>query len=201
MSASVFTYLKANIELDDDRFNQIYPPAIQQLARRHWTPVAIAKKAAEFLVPFAGAKVLDIGSGAGKFCLVGASSTQGHFTGVEQRENLIRLSKRLARENEIHNAHFLHANVAEVDFSAYDSFYFYNSFQEHLDETARIDDQVELGEQYYRYYTDYIHIELCKKNIGTRLVTYWTYPSAIPKTYKLQYTSNEGLLMFWMKTV
>lgn len=201
MSETVFKCLKLNIDLADEDFNQIYPQEIQVLAKRHWTPIEIAKKAADFLVPFPGAKVLDIGSGAGKFCLVGATSTRGHFTGVEQRENLVGLSTELARANEIHNVRFLHANITEVDFSAFHSFYFYNSFHENIDEHSRIDDHVETGKKYYVHYTDYLHSELSKKPIGTRLVTYWTLFSEVPSNYELQFVSHDGVLKFWEKTV
>jgi SAM-dependent methyltransferase len=200
MSETVFTCLKLNIDLTDEDFNRIYPPEIQLLAKRHWTPVEIAKKAADFLVPFPGAKVLDIGSGAGKFCLVGASSTRGHFTGVEQRGNLVELSTELACTNEIHNVRFLHANITEVDFSAYHSFYFYNSFHENIDEYARIDDQVETGKKYYTHYTDYLHAELSRKPVGTRLVTYWSLFADVPANYELQFVSHNEVLKFWEKT-
>lgn len=200
MTETVFKYLKLNIDLDDDDFNQIYPLEIRLLAKRHWTPVEVAKKAADFLVPFPGAKVLDIGSGAGKFCFVGATSTQGHFTGVEQRENLVDLSKELAKTNDIHNVHFLHANITEVDFSSFQSFYFYNSFHENIDQNARIDNQVETGEKYYVHYTDYLSVELSKKPIGTRLVTYWTLFTEVPGNYELQFAAYNGILKFWKKT-
>lgn len=200
MPETVFKCLKLNIDLGDDDFNRIYPPEIQVLAKRHWTPVEVAKKAAAFLVPFPGAKVLDIGSGAGKFCLVGATSTRGHFTGIEQRENLVELSTELARANEIHNARFVHANITEVDFSDFHAFYFYNAFHENIDEASRIDDRVETGQKYYRHYTDYLHSELSKKPVGTRLVTYWSLISDVPSNYELQFLAYDGTLKFWEKT-
>ncbi len=46
--------------------------------------------ALEFLVPHSGAKVLDIGSGVGKFVLAGAYyKPQAVFFGVEQRRHLV----------------------------------------------------------------------------------------------------------------
>ena len=43
----------------------------------HWTPVHVARRAAQFLVTGPETRVLDVGSGPGKFCLVGALATQG----------------------------------------------------------------------------------------------------------------------------
>ena len=72
--------------LEDSRFDLVYPREIRELSDRHWTPVEVARKAAVFLVREPGTRVLDIGCGPGKFCIVGALATDGRFTGVEQRD-------------------------------------------------------------------------------------------------------------------
>ena len=67
--------------VEDEKFDLIYPPQIRELSSLHWTPVAVAAEAAKLLVTAPGTRVLDIGCGPGKFCLVGASLTDGRFTG------------------------------------------------------------------------------------------------------------------------
>ena len=64
---------------------------------------ATATDLADYLVKKSGTKILDIGSGAGKFCLIGAIHTKGNFTGVEQRENLVAHSNKIASRYEIDN--------------------------------------------------------------------------------------------------
>src|SRR5690606_25393634 len=77
----------------DSRFHLLYPEAVRELALRHWTPLEVAKKSAGFLCMEKGSKILDIGSGSGKFCLIAASfHPDCHFTGVEQRKDLIDVS-------------------------------------------------------------------------------------------------------------
>jgi SAM-dependent methyltransferase len=44
----------------------IYPPEIRDLSLRHWTPVAVARRAADFLVGEPETRVLDLGCGTGK---------------------------------------------------------------------------------------------------------------------------------------
>ena len=51
----------------DLQFDQLYPDYIQQLSGMHWTPLQVAKLAAEFLVTGEGSRILDIGSGVGNF--------------------------------------------------------------------------------------------------------------------------------------
>jgi len=76
---------------------------------------------------------LDIGSGAGKFCLIGAASTKGLFYGVEQRKELVNLCKSIAKTHQINNVEIFHSNITEISFSDYDAFYFYNPFYENID--------------------------------------------------------------------
>ncbi len=185
--------------LEDEDFNRIYPLSIQKLAKRHWTPVEVAKSAADFLVRHPGSKVLDIGSGAGKFCLVAASTTQGIFTGVEQRKDLADLATEIAVSNDIRNVYFIHANITEIDFSEYNAFYFYNSFQENIEPGARIDEDVETDTRYYERYSDYVNLELSKKPVGTRLVTYWSALYEVPENYRLQFSAYNDMLKFWEK--
>jgi hypothetical protein len=89
-------YFRLLVELGDRDFDLLYPPPIPSLSELHWTPIDVARRAARFLAPRPGTAVLDIGSGAGKFCLVAAVSTDGIFTGVEYREGLVGVSKAVA---------------------------------------------------------------------------------------------------------
>ena len=93
----VFDDLKQGEAVTDEEFDVIYPTDIQTLSRRHFTPIAIAKMAAEYLADQPNARILDIGSGVGKFCMIGAACTKGHFTGVEQRENLSNLANEITK--------------------------------------------------------------------------------------------------------
>lgn len=126
----IFKQLRQNIDVKDAVFNEIYPPNIQAVAEKHWTPIAVAKMAAEYLAEKSGKKVLDIGAGAGKFCLVGAATTEGFFYGVEQRSSLTRISKKIADRHHITNVEFINSNINKISFSDYEAFYFFNSFFE-----------------------------------------------------------------------
>src|SRR5271156_1999888 len=69
---------------------RIYPLSIQQLDKIHWSPLLVIYKAIHFLGENKGAKILDIGSGSGKFCLSGCYYKPSAFLfGVEQRAFLV----------------------------------------------------------------------------------------------------------------
>lgn len=195
----IFENLRLNINVTDDEFNNIYTGQIRKVAEKHWTPVAVAKQVSDFLVQRAGVHVLDIGSGAGKFCLIGAARTEGHFIGVEQREPLVDLSNALAKQYGLPNARFIHANITAIDFSHYEAFYFYNAFWENITDQEKIDDSVIGNERFYNVYSKYVTAQLDARPVKTRLATYWSPQRIVPQSYKLLYSSESGLVKFWEK--
>ncbi len=196
----IFEHIKLKKYVDDDEFNTIYPEWVRKLAFRHWTSVQISKVAADFLVGKPGTKVLDIGSGPGKFCMIGASHTNGYFTGVEQRYSLVELSKKLSIFYSIQNVNYIHANITSINFKEYDAFYFFNSFYENIDRSAIIDETVNASIDLYDLYSIYVNDQFSLAPQGTRLVTYCGALKEIPSSYELQYSLYNGLLKFWKKT-
>ncbi|SNR93886.1 class I SAM-dependent methyltransferase [Flavobacterium sp. ov086] len=195
----IFKSLKQNIDIEDDKFNELYPVRIKRLSKRHWTPVVIAKIAADYLVDKPNQKILDIGAGVGKFCLVGAATTKGIFYGVEQRASLTKLSKKIAEKHNINNVEFIHSNITEISFSDYDAFYFYNSFFENIDTSCPIDKKILPKNELFLTYSNYVRDQLNKTPKNTRLVTYWSTWEEIPESFDLKYTACDGLLNFWKK--
>lgn len=195
----IFKQLRQNIDVKDAVFNEIYPPNIKAVAEKHWTPVDVAKMAAEYLVEKSGKKVLDIGSGAGKFCLVGAASTEGFFYGVEQRSSLTKLSRTIADRHNIKNVKFINSNINEICFSDYEAFYFFNSFFENIDTSYPIDNTILPDSDLYHAYSDYVKEQLNKTAVGTRLVTYWSKWDEIPRNFELVDSACNGFLNFWKK--
>lgn len=109
----------------DEKFNKLYPTHIQKLADKHFTPLLVAKYAGEFLVPENGAKVLDIGSGAGKFCLAASHyQPEGLFYGIEQRRDLLDYAVEAKYKIDLNNLSFIHGNFTQLDFTKFDNFYF-----------------------------------------------------------------------------
>ncbi len=193
-------FTEHNEIVDDHEFDNIYPHSIKILSDVHWTPLEVALKASELLVKTPETKVLDIGSGSGKFCLIGASYTEGLFTGIEQRKFLVDISKKMSEEYNIKNADFIHANILHIDFSEYDAFYFFNSFEENVfDIWPRIDYAVELSVSKYDEYNAYIFEQFEKLASGTRIVTYCSSDKQIPDSYDLEESCFDNLMRLWVK--
>ena len=195
----VFEQLKQKKYPSDLTFDKIYPKLYQEHSARHFTPVNIAIKAAKLLVDLSTDKVLDIGSGVGKFCCIGSSVTDAHFYGVEKRKTLTNLSNKIKREYKLKQAHFINKDFTQLDFQKFNGIYFFNSFHEHFDETCVLDEtsRVSLAE-YQKYHQSLIEkLEECLP--GTKLVTYYTFKNKIPSSYQFIDANETGLLKFYIK--
>lgn len=184
----------------DEQFNELYPLHIQAHAQRHWTPLYVARKAANFLFTEKNVKILDIGSGAGKFCLTAAHhKPDGLFYGVEQRQNLVDHAEMTKQILQLKNVSFIHGNFTQLNFRDYDHFYFYNSFYENLAGTDKIDESIDYSGELYNYYNRYLYKQLEQKPVGTRLATFHSLEDEIPHGYHVVGSEMNNLLKFWIK--
>ncbi len=191
--------LPSDADLADEAFDTIYPLRYKKISRFHFTPVKVAQVAARYLVEGPNTWVLDVGSGAGKFCMVGAATTAGHFTGVEQRKNLHRLAVKLATQQGSERVEFIRSNIMEIDFGAYNAIYYFNAFYENIVPNSAIDQALILDKNLYILYTQYMREQLSKMPLGTRLATYFSFLDEIPSSYKIKSADFDLKLKLWEK--
>lgn len=192
--------LRAGFDLEDSTFDTIFPRSWKALCEIHFTPVKVAKRAARYLVDSSRTKVLDIGSGAGKFCMIGAACTEGFFIGVEQRPHLHQVAKRISRQHGLNSTCFIHSNIIHIDFNPFDSFFIFNPFFENKLPGNPMDATVRLSRELYFDYSQYVKIQLDKMPPNTKLATYYSYGDEIPESYRLKKRSGIDKLLFWQKT-
>lgn len=184
----------------DLQFHQLYPEALHAQANMHWTPLHIARRAADYLAAGQQANILDIGSGSGKFCLAAAYyQPAAKYTGIEQREELVLAAEQARDMLGLQQVSFIHGNLLALDLSAYDHFYFFNAFFENLEEAFRIDHAVPYSGELYAQYNRYLFRQLQKKPSGTRLATFHSTEAEIPGEYHEVGATEDGLLKFWVK--
>ncbi len=184
----------------DSQFHALYPESVQALARNHWTPLNVAQKAADFLAADKGAKVLDIGSGIGKFCLAAAYyKPTAFYYGIEQRKDLVAYAEKARQTLGFKNVSFVHGNLLEIDFNKYDHFYFYNSFYENLVHTEKIDNNLAYSIEIYNQYNRYLYKQLDKKPSGTRVATFHGMDNILPNDYLEGGSDLDDLLKYWVK--
>lgn len=178
----------------------MYPTDIIALAGKHWTPLEVARMAADFLAAEKNARILDIGSGVGKFCLAAAHyKPNALYTGVEQRQQLVAHAENAKLILGLSNVSFIHGNFTQLNFKQYDHFYFYNSFYENFAFTTKIDDSITHSSELYHYYAHALYKQLQQKPVGTRLATYHSLEDEIPEDYLVVGSELENVLKFWEK--
>ncbi len=195
----IFEDLKQNKHCPDSTFDKIYPKTYLEHSARHFTPVKIAIKAAKLLVDSPSDKILDIGSGVGKFCCIGSTVTDAHFYGIEKRKTLINLSNKIKRQYKLKNAHFINNDFTQIDFKKFNGIYFFNSFHENFDESCVLDETSKVSLSVYKKYHDDLILKLNECVKGTRLVTFHTFKNKIPSTYQFIDMNDTGLLKFYIK--
>ena len=210
MLQKIATDFKNHCPVADYYLDSLFPKEIAKKSFPHWTPCQVAIRAIELLNPNQNSRVLDIGSGCGKFCIIAGLSSKGHFTGIEQRENLVSVAKVVKREFEIKNVTFIHGNITELDWSRYDCWYLFNPFYENVmkDESFWIDDSILIEESFFDTYVRLVEKNLKQARIGTRVVTYHGFGGVFPARYtnivKEMITCSTydrtGDLELWVKT-
>ena len=188
-----------NNNTTDEEFNGISGKHIASLSNLHWTPLKIARKASEWLCNSKDSKILDVGSGIGKFCLVGALTTDGEYTGVEQRENLVKISNKIIDQNKISKVKFIYNNFKHINFNNYTGFYLYNPFWENIANDKLIDNKITVSESLYKEYNKLLSDKLSKLKAGVLVVTYLMKEDDIPQCFSIKKHQFDRKLILWQK--
>jgi predicted RNA methylase len=163
----------------------------------------VARRAAQLLGEARARAILDIGSGPGKFCIVGALSTAASFTGVERRAHLVDAARDAAARLGARRARFVRADILDFDFSPFDGFYLFNPFFEQLGDRTMIpiDGRVEHSRRLYQRYVRAIEHKLADAAPGAAVVTYYGFGGVIPPGYTELHDERAGgdRLVLWQK--
>jgi len=197
------SHLRSDSELlharEDKDFDEVYPLPIRDLSGPHWSPVNVCRLAAKLLAPKPGVRVLDIGCGPGKFCMVGAAVTAGHFTGIERRLRFVKTARDLVELYSLTTVQIIHGNVTDFDFQDYEAFYLYNPFEENVLPPLRIDSDVVTGPNLYTEYVHCVQHQVRRMPTGTRVITYSGDDAEIPEGYLCQELAFDDELKLWVK--
>jgi SAM-dependent methyltransferase len=191
--------LRQQISIDDARFDQLFPSELRDLSALHWTPVEIAMRAAQLLASSENARILDVGSGIGKACLVGTLSSTSSWWGVERDPDLVSAANRAAKFLGVEDrARFIQGDAWQLDWNQFDGFYFYNPFSslllnEHTSPFVRygiILHNVRRAEE-----------RLAKARTGTLVVTYHGFGGDMPAGYEIVLREPAGSdeLILWIR--
>ena len=178
--------LRAGESVSDGEFDGVFTSETESVSFRHWTPVTVARRAARLLVDAGATEILDVGAGPGKLCIVGALTTEARFTGLEQRPHLVEQAWTAAAKLAAGRARFVHGNLLDFDCTPFDGFYFFNPFQEQIedDEAYPIDKTIERSPELHKTYVASATAALIRAPVGTVVVTFHGLGGPMPSHYR-----------------
>jgi SAM-dependent methyltransferase len=140
-AAAVLAALRSGAPIDDWDVDRLLPKAARKLARTHFTPVAVARRAAAFLAPRPDVTVLDVGAGAGKALLTMALASGARCVGIEEAPELAAVARALVRVHRIERVRVVCGDALASDWSAFGGIYLYNPFAEAVHAAPRDGDE------------------------------------------------------------
>jgi hypothetical protein len=169
--------------VSDATFDRIYPADLRELSAIHWTPVSVAAKAARLLAPSPPTRVLDVGAGSGKLCLIGALTAGGSWHGIDEDPTLVAAAIRAAHVLGTETGTtFSTGDVVSMDWTPFDALYFYNPFASALEDS--LEDPITRW-SVFGARVKQAQERLIRLRAGTRVVTYHGIGGEMPPGFQL----------------
>lgn len=176
----------------DAQFDRFLSEALQLVSSEYWTPLATALRIVGFIERHGIESVLDIGSGAGKFCVAAAAACAGNcrFYGLEQRPGLVAAARELARRFEVEaKVDFIEGTLDHPALPRTRAYYLYNPFGENLVAAAdQLDAEAELSAARFAQDIERVRALLQSADAGTFVITYNGFGGALPEGYHCLHT-------------
>lgn len=200
-AASIGARLRAHEAVTDEAFDALLPEPARTKSRSYWSSVQAAQVASRLLYEVGVKRLLDAGSGIGKFCAVASLDASRRVWGVERRGHLVAESRNLAKALGA-DVVIMEGSLADVDPSSYDGFYFYNPFGEYVAaEQDRYDASFPGSFEAYIQHARLVERWLRAADVGTAMVTYNGLGGRIPASFRVRKTTHvrDDVMRLWVK--
>lgn len=198
--ALVAALLRGGRLVSDDTFDEIYPEPIRRASSAHWTPLRVCKRVVELLGVQPGERLLDVGSGPGKFCIAAAAMSGARVRGVERQPRLVEVAREAARRLEV-QVDFREGTFIDEDPKVYDAAYFFNPFTETILLPGMQEFAADRNAGRSGADVTAAEIFLGSAPPGFRVATFCGFGGRVPPEYErvTQETWEGGVLESWLK--
>ena len=194
--------LRNGLPVSDRNFDALLPEDLSRVSARYWSPVEVAMLASRWLARDSP-RVVDIGSGGGKFCTIGALVTGARFVGIEQRAHLVVEARALAQRLGVaERVEFVHGDVADLTIDERDALYLFNPFEESVRPREDwLDDSIEHSVAKFHADLDCMEAVFEILASGAKVVTYEGFGPHSFEGFELLRTAEvrDGRLSCWRK--
>ena len=176
--------LRARVVIPDEAFDRVYPATDRLRSKLHWTPIDVALQVSELLAGAPGGQILDVGSGVGKMCIVGALTSDSHWSGVERDTDMVRVARRAALKTGVDaQTSFINMDGQRLDWSRFGGIYLFNPFIEAVIHGRSMD----LTRREAVFIAEVFAVEqkLASMPVGTRVVTYFGFGGDMPTGFEV----------------
>lgn len=187
----------------DALFDGLLPPALRAVSDDYWTPAPVVRQVAAWLREEGVGSIVDVGSGAGKFCVGLALLTELRVIGLEQRPSLVTVARDLAARFGVREqATFIEGAFGAVPTPAADAYYLFNPFNEYtIDGPEAARDDITFTRETWRRDVEAMTRFLAGLPVGAVVVTYNGFGRYPPRTFEQTRVdlSFRGPLRLWTK--
>jgi SAM-dependent methyltransferase len=187
----------------DPAFDRHLPDDLRFASEQYWTPLQVAATAGSWLRKAGARTVVDIGSGAGKFCVACALVTDCVCLGIEHRPRLVAAAAELARRFGVEGrVSFIEGAFGEISIGGVDAFYLYNPFGENLSwYDNALDETVVLGPERFRRDVVLVERFLAALPVGVHVITYNGFGGHFPSSFSEVCADHTlpNILRMWRK--
>jgi len=192
--------LSLRLPVPDLDFDVLYPAALRELAPQHWSPIEVILRAARMLEPAPGERILDVGAGVGKVCIVGALAFPGSWYGIERDRAQVRAATELSRRLGVADGtYFLRGDLDSVEWRHFDGFYLFNPAASLLVDGVEVGRFGGVGDE--SAVIARIEDGLARTRPGARVVTYHGFGGTMPPEFDLLASEQVagGELQLWIR--
>jgi predicted RNA methylase len=190
--------LRRGVEIADAELDRVFPDELRARSQVHWTPVTVALRVAALLAPPPEARVLDVGAGVGKLCLIGALVTGATWWGIEQDAVQVAAANQAAWALDATRTRFVHGDGSRLAWDGFDALYFYNPFS-----TVMLGPHASPFVRYATVHATLRRIEqrLATARPGTRVVTFHGFGGRWPPGFTRLASESiaDGALELWVR--
>ncbi len=187
----------------DRAFDRWLSDEQQRVSNTYWTPLSVTVRVSQWLHRHGVRSVVDIGSGAGKFCVATALTSECAFTGIEQRQYLVQAARRLAEQFDVDDrVRFIEGTFGIDPMPEGEAYYLFNPFRENLElPERRLDDHLALDRVRYDHEVGRMTSFLEGLHVGTLVIVYGGFGGRMPKCYEVVEVDRElpCMLRCWRK--
>lgn len=178
--------IRAGCSPANEAFDRWLPEPLRDRSREDRTPLPVLARAAAWLRQTQARTVVDIGSGAGKFCVAAALLTPCRFVGLEQRASLVDTARALADLFDVADrVTFLTGDFGALPAPRADAYYLYNPFGEYdFDSDRYAELAVPFNDQTLARDLFAVTHLLSLAPPGTLVITYNGFGGALPRSYE-----------------